>query len=742
MLKVDLAEAAVDAHIVPDDVRSVAAIVGQPLTDRPDVTVLQRGGELRLFKEGSEAMLREAENLPPRKIELWASEATVIPTGESANVKVMTKGTYDGDVFVDFSIHGKENEEHCIPRCVINTSSGLLPIVNLSDKDLHIKKGRVIARGEGTREATHLELRVMTVRGEGKNVANLAELPREDIKIGPQFPEEKKNELVQILNDYRDCFALNMSELGKTDLDEMIIELTCDTPVYYHSYRLAYSERERVKELIQEMKDNGIIRDSSSPFASPILLVRKKNGEVRMCVDYRGLNSITKKIRFPLPLIEDRINSLGGASVYISLDMASGYYLVPVAEKDIEKTAFVTPDGQYEFLRQPFGYANAPSAFARPIAKVIAPLRNKNSKTIIQAYIDDIRIAARDLEAAMQALVELLERLRKSGLTLKLSKCKFVMAQTEFLGYEISEERLRPGKLNTEAVEKFRTPTNVHEVRSFIGLASYFRTFMLNFALIARSLTMLTKKMQEWVWGVDQEHAFAEIKRILTSRPVLAIYRPDAETELHTDASKLGLGAILLQKQSSNKLHPVTYFSRQTTKEEQRYHSCELETLAVVSSLHRFRVYVLGLKFKVVSDCKALRATFTKRDLSPRIGRWWIQLQEYDCTIEYRAGAKMPHVDALSRNAIEDCGNAAEIQGIGIFHIDLEDQLLVAQLQDERLKYVNEVLGRAPRDTEEREIKTQYFKKNERIFRQTEAGAKWAVPRAMRRNYAMMRWDT
>ena len=225
------------------------------------------------------------------------------------------------------------------------------------------------------------------------------------------------------------------------------------------------------------------------------------------------------------------------------------------------------------------------------------------------------------------------------------------------------------------------------------------------------------------------------------TRPVLAQYVHDAETELHTDASKWGLSGILMQKQTNGLLQPVAYFSRQTKKEEQRYHSYELETLAVVSSLHRFRVFLIGIHFKILTDCSALRSTFAKRDLAPRIGRWWIQLQEYDCTIEYRPGSKMSHADALSRNAISDINNAKEIQDIGIFRIKHDDMLMVAQLQDRRLKYIREVLERQPKDGEEQLIKTQYVKKNERIYRKTEGRLKWAVPRGMRRNVTALCHD-
>lgn len=493
MLKVDLAEATVDAHVVPDDVQEVPIIIGQPFTDKPGVVVVQREGMLRLFDEAA-AQLPELEKLPPRKVTLWALDATVIPPGEAADIKVIIKDNiYKGDVYVELSVRGKEGQEHCIPRCVMNTSVGLLPVVNLADHPLEIKKMRVVARGNAAEEHKLKEQHILRLVRDKCRDNSRNKLPVEDVTCGDDVPVAQRNELIEMLNEFRDCFALNTSELGKTNLAELDVELTSDKPIYYRPYRLSYSERDKVRGIINELKENGVIRESNLPFASPILLVRKKSGDIRMCVDYRALNAITKKIGYPLPIIEDQINSLVGATRFTSLDLFSGYHQVPLAEKAVEKSSFITPDGQYEWLRMPFGMVNAPSVLARLVAKVIAPLIGKADDSVIQAYIDDIVIASKSNETALQALRLTLQRLRETGLTLKLSKCRFLMPETDFLGYEISSEGIRPGRYKTDAVEKFKTPTNVHEVRQFVGLASFFRKFIREFGTIARPLTMLTK---------------------------------------------------------------------------------------------------------------------------------------------------------------------------------------------------------------------------------------------------------
>lgn len=226
--------------------------------------------------------------------------------------------------------------------------------------------------------------------------------------------------------------------------------------------------------------------------------------------------------------------------------------------------------------------------------------------------------------------------------------------------------------------------------------------------------------------------AFAELKNKLTHRPVLAIYDREAKTEVHTDACKNGVAGVLFQWQKTGELKPVQYFSRQTTKAEQMYHSYELETLAVINSLQRFRIYLIGTTFKLVTDCNALRTTLTKRDLIPRIGRWWLSTQEFDFEIEYRPGCKMAHVDALSRNAVENANNFDEVQVLQI-RSEEDDWVLAAQMSDERCKRLHEILSRAPVDGEEKSVHNDYVLKENRVYRKTPEGPRWVVPKKCRR---------
>ncbi|CAK1593412.1 unnamed protein product [Parnassius mnemosyne] len=425
-----------------------------------------------------------------------------------------------------------------------------------------------------------------------------------------------KSNLLDLLNSYRGCFAFTTSELGKTSIVEMRIKLNDAAPVTYRPYRLSLSEREKVNSIINELLTNEIIRESDSEYASPIILVSKKNGDLRLCVDYRALNRKTIKDKYPMPLIEDQIDNLQGQRYFTTLDLTQGYHQIPMSEDSKHLTAFVTPDGHFEYNRMPFGLTNALAVFQRMIHKLL----NKHKIPGVMAYMDDIVIGAKTITEGIEKLHQVLNILREANLTLNLKKCHFFKTTIDYLGFEVSENGIRPGTRKTEAVLSFPTPRNPHEIRQFIGLASFFRKFIRNFATIARPLTSLTKANTPWTWGEDQIKSFLKIKEILTNRPVLAIYNPTYLTELHTDASQLGIGGMLLQKENEKSpLRAVAYYSRQTSVEEQHFHSYELETLAVVMSLNRFRVYLLGVQFKIVTDCNALRTALTKTDLVPRL---------------------------------------------------------------------------------------------------------------------------
>jgi reverse transcriptase-like protein/integrase-like protein/aspartyl protease len=465
-------------------------------------------------------------------------------------------------------------------------------------------------------------------------------------KTSIDVPDEYYSALMTVLSHFPKIFASG-SAVPPVNNTTLQIRLRDDFIVNRNPYRMSASERKAVRDIIEDLLKNHIIRDSESEFASPILLVRKNDGSYRMCVDYRELNSHTIKDRYPLPLIDDQLDRLGKGKFFTSLDMSSGFHQIPIDESSIHKTAFITPDGHYEYLRTPFGLANAPAVFQRSVNKALGNLKN----TMALVYLDDILIPSESVEQGLQFLEAVLTTLQQAGFSLNMKKCHFLQSKLEYLGREISAEGIRPGTRKIDALVKVPSPTTVKQVRQFMGLAGYFRKFVPKFATRTACITKLTKSKEPFAWTEEQEIARKYVLDHLISRPLLSVFDPSLPTELHTDASSIGYGGILLQKSDCNP-RIIGYFSKKTSPTEEKYHSYELETLAVVNSLKHFRVYLLGIQFTLVTDCNAIKSTATKKDILPRVARWWSYMQDFNFTIVYRKGSSLPHVDFLSRNPV------------------------------------------------------------------------------------------
>lgn len=524
---------------------------------------------------------------------------------------------------------------------------------------------------------------------------------------------------------------------------EMDIHLTSDVPFHYAPRRLSYLEKLDVQKKICEMIQEGIITPSDSPYASAIVLVKKKGGSTRMCVDYRALNKLTVRDNYPLPLIDDCVEYLGGKKFFSLLDLKSGFHQVRVAEGSRKYTAFVTPQGQYEYRRMPFGLKNAPAVFQRFVNRVF---RDFISSGEIIIYMDDILLATKTWEEHKELLKRVLRRLASRGLLLNLGKCKFGCEELDYLGYAVSASGIRPSEGHIGAIRKYPTPRNARELRSCIGLFSYFRRFVHNFSRIARPLQNLLKENVEYNFDQGCIDAFEKLKGLLTSSPILAIYDPKKETELHCDASSHGFGAILMQKQEDGKFHPTAFFSKTTTGGESKYHSFELETMAVLYALERFRVYLEGIKFTIVTDCNALHMAMEKRQVNARIARWTVDFGRYTFETRHRPGISMAHVDALSRchakgdekgneRGTED-GNERRLtksfrcQVMAIDTAGVEFRLQVAQNRDANVVKIREKL--------ESEAMEDYEMRDGLVYRRNDGKIALYVPTEMEENVIRM----
>lgn len=500
--------------------------------------------------------------------------------------------------------------------------------------------------------------------------------------VNTDLVDNDRFRLNEIITEFSDYF-ISGTATSTVKTGFMHIKLNSDTIIHYRPYRLSYDEKLRVRQIVKDLLDKGIIRESESEFASPILLVKKKDGSDRMCVDFRKLNEITIKDRFPLPLIDDYIDRLGHSKYYTSLDMATGFHQIPMHEDSIHMTGFVTPEGHFEYVKMPYGLANAPVVYQRIIMNTLRSFV-ESGKVLI--YIDDVLIPTMTIEEGFNILREVLQALTAAGFSINLKKCTFLSTEIEYLGRNISNGQVRPSKYKVKALIESPVPRNVKQVRQFLGLAGYFRRYIPGYATKIACIANLTRKDVHFNWGEEQEQVRREIIEHLTNEPVLAIYNPKLPIEVHTDASSIGYGAVLLQVYKSGHKRVIAYFSRLTQAAEPKYHSYELETLAVVKALQHFRHYLVGIKFTVVTDCNALKLTQRKKDLLPRVARWWTYLQDFDFELEYRKGVQMLHVDYLSRNPVNVCcvqkpKNWAQIAQAA----DEETQNLIQKLNEGKL---------------------------------------------------------
>lgn len=385
-----------EMFVVDDDVMRYPVLLGHSFTERPDILITKTPTRL-IFEKITKIsklflILQHDVNIDPNNVK---------------SVPVICDNIYTGKVYVNGTVRGENGKEfYLLPgEYDICDSRGNLLIFNLSYRNLEFNKGELITRALPLKYAKNMYAFSMVMNDQSEGIVN----------CGDTMSSEQVTELKQLLGKFSDCFSKGLQDLGLTTMAEMKIHLKDCEPVVYRPYRLSHSERAQVREMVQEMLESNIIQESSSPYASPIVLVKKKTGEKRLCVDYRALNRKTIKDHYPTPLIEDQLSLLAGHTFFTSLDLASGYYQIPIAEESRSKTAFVTPDGQYEYTRMPFGLVNAPSMFQRTINKILADAKLK----FAVIYMDDILIPAHNFEEGMSRLREVLQLLRIGGLALK-----------------------------------------------------------------------------------------------------------------------------------------------------------------------------------------------------------------------------------------------------------------------------------------------------------------------------------
>ena len=364
---------------------------------------------------------------------------------------------------------------------------------------------------------------------------------------------------------------------------------------------------EELRRQVELLLEQGWIRPSSSPYGAPILFIPKKDGKWRMCIDYRALNKITIKNRYPLPKVEELMDRLHGARYFTKIDLYSGYHQIRVRESDIQKTAFVTRYGAFEYLVMPFGLCNAPATFQRMMTTI---LRDGLDRFVL-VFLDDILIYSRTIEEHEQHIRAVLDRLRAEKFFGRIKKCDFYQTEVEYLGFDVGAYGVKPSLSKVRAVAEWPKPTSVKDVRSFLGLASFYRKFIWHFSEIAAPLTDLTKKgrAKVWspeVWGEKEDAAFTNLKLAMVTAPVLQLPDFDREFTVTTDASEVSVGAIL-QQDFGRGLQPLCYDSRKLNPAECRYSAYERELLGIVWAVGKWRYYLARSHFIIQTDHDSLK---------------------------------------------------------------------------------------------------------------------------------------
>ena len=493
-----------------------------------------------------------------------------------------------------------------------------------------------------------------------------------------EMPACNDPHLSSLMNVHRDLFR---TIPGKTMVTEHFIP-TNGNPVKVPPRRIPVNYRDEVQRQINTMLEQGIIEPSSSPWMAPAVFVRKKNGEIRLFVDYRELNKRTIKDAYPLPRPDEVQDRLMGSTVFSTLDLRSGYWQLPVHGNDQPKTAFCLGPGfgLFQFCRMLFELSGAPSSFQRLMNTICSDL------PFVTTYLDDLLVHSKTTEEHAKHLTLLFQRMSNAGLTFRGSKCHIGLSSVTYLGHVFSSTGMSPDPEKVSAIRTWATPADVSPLRSFLGLASYYRRYIHQFADIAAPLYQLTNKGTPFAWDQSCELAFARLKNVLMCAPILKYpdFSATAKTfQLYTDASAVGIGAILEQSG-----HVVAYTSRSLSGSEKNYSVIQKECLAVVHALKQFRHYLLGRKFSVVTDHTPLQ-WLSSQKMEGLLARWALAIQEYDYTIAYRKGLENGNADALSRKDYQDLDHTtAATTQISL----LTDQLIQQQRDDPVMCHIKKAL--------------------------------------------------
>lgn len=605
-----------------------------------------------------------------------------VPSSSALYFKLAVNKSFEGQTVVISETH--LNPNLILPRALAIVKNNEVPVTlfNLSNQDILIAVNKTIAKIEiAIEEEMPLErvkdcITVSAVtenetqcRVDCVNKPQASQSKNTDLITSNEFYEDidfnelvnsvklehlnenERSKILSVIYRHRNAISVR-NEIGRANFINHKIFTDPIPPIFSPQYRVPYASRKIIEEHVAKLLEQGIIEPSSSAWSSPVLLVKKhSSNEYRFCVDFRRVNAVIKKDLYPIPRIDDTLESLNGASIFTTLDMKNSFHQIPLDEGSRDITSFRTMSGSYRFARSPQGLSTSPAAFQRACNIAF----NAQLGKFLYCYIDDVVIFSKTFDEHIKQLDEVLGQMEKCGLKLGIEKCQFAASTVKYLGHFVDKDGIHVDHEKVVAIQKAKKPKNAKEVRSFLGAAGYYRKFIKNFAGIATPLSNLTRKKIRFKWTDECQDAFETLKRKLISAPVLTYPNNELPYVLHTDASGTAIGSVLNQVNASNGAEqPIAYFSRKLKDSELNYSISEREALAIFESVKFFQPYLWLQKFKIITDHSALKYMFKNKNTVPRIARWSLYLSDFEYEIQFKSGKNHVVPDYLSRNVCED----------------------------------------------------------------------------------------
>ena len=655
--------------LVVADLGGQSAILGLDFLEEHDAALyparqcLIIGGDtVPLYKEGQwkgayRVCVAESESFEPRTMK---NVTVKIGQGTIQSDPLMMNHPELGIMEIAETV--MRNTGLMMPKGLVNVRKGstTVQIMNVHDEPIHLTAGRMVGLlypVEDVQQVKSIQPQstLGDFIGEGCKLVTERDIPEhtrpmlEEVTF--ELTAKQMSDACQLILDFPNRFLNPGGRTGRSGWAEHEMDMQGNPPIKAGYHRLPLAKQGVVDTEVEKMLKDDIIEPSHSPWASPVVLVKKKDGSIRFCVDYRKVNERSRKDSYPLPRIDETLDTLGGASWFCTMDLASGYWQIKMKESDKPKTAFITRKGLFQFKVMPFGLCNAPATFQRLMERVLMGLQWEQCLV----YLDDIIVFGKTFEETLKRLRTVMERLEAASLKLKPSKCKWFQRSMTYLGHVVSGEGIKCDPEKVSQVVNWPMPTTVTQVRGFLGLASYYRKFIPSFSDLAGPLTNLTRKDEPFNWTENCQGAFEALKSKLTTAPVLSYPMPEEGLFiLDTDASNRSIGAVLSQEQGGEE-RVIAYASHTLNCSEQNYCTTKKELLAVVYFVEYFRHYLYGRHFIIRTDHASLKWLKNFKNIDGMLARWLAKLDTYDYEFIHRKGAAHGNADALSRMPARKC---------------------------------------------------------------------------------------